>query len=358
MPRGRHRQSPPLHRLLPPAAIAGAALACAAGAWLLGDPVALRICVAAAAAAAVTGAVLMRSWDRAAGRSVAELNRARVRDEWRTEERIAELEGDLEESRELRTTLEGRLRAKRGELARLRNEHAALLRRYATAEAERASALEGRRLLALESAAPARALTAGAPEARPSRGTWPPTETRSSTETQSSTGSRPSTGTRASAEARREGPAGEGLLDGKGAPTPTAYATADKALAELVRNAARQRAQQTAEHQREDDQEDPGDRAARADSGQRTSAGPAAAPYSPLRRPTSRVEGGFDFFGTKPVPLASASAAEEDLADVVGPEVLATAAQLEQEGSAGGAIDLTEHDETEQIDVRELRASS
>ena len=61
------------------------------------------------------------------------------------EERIAELEADAEESAELRTALNTRLRAKRAELARLRNEHAELLRRYATAETERASALEGRR---------------------------------------------------------------------------------------------------------------------------------------------------------------------------------------------------------------------
>ncbi|MGK5629635.1 hypothetical protein ACSNOD_14390, partial [Streptomyces sp. URMC 123] len=151
MPRGRHRHSPPLHRLLPPTTVAGVSLACAAGAWLVGDALVLRALVAAAAAAACTGAVLMRTWDRAAGKRVAELAAARARDEWRAEERAAELESELEEARELRTGLEGKLRAKRVELARLRGEHAALLRRYATAETERASALEGRRLLALES---------------------------------------------------------------------------------------------------------------------------------------------------------------------------------------------------------------
>ncbi|HCA85649.1 MAG TPA: hypothetical protein DEQ61_09240, partial [Streptomyces sp.] len=162
MPRGRHRHSPPLHRLLPPSTVIGVSLACGAGALLTGDPVTLRVLVAAAAAAAVTGAVLMRSWDRAAGRNVAELRRARVRDEWRTEEHIAELETDLEEARELRVGLEGKLRAKRSELARLRNEHAGLLRRYATAETERASALEGRRLLAIEASGAIPALPARA----------------------------------------------------------------------------------------------------------------------------------------------------------------------------------------------------
>jgi hypothetical protein len=117
---------------------------------------------AAAAVTAVVGGVVMRRWDTAAGKRVADLTRARASDEWRHEERVAELETDLDESRELRTKLEHKLRAKRAELAGLRNEHAALLRRYATAETERASALEGRRLLEIETVAPARALPAAA----------------------------------------------------------------------------------------------------------------------------------------------------------------------------------------------------
>lgn len=100
----------------------------------------------------------MRRWDTQAGKQVADLTRARASDEWRYEERVAELETDLDESRELRMKLEQRLRAKRTELAGLRNEHAALLRRYATAETERASVLEERRVLEIEATAPARAL--------------------------------------------------------------------------------------------------------------------------------------------------------------------------------------------------------
>src|SRR3954468_20450677 len=164
MPRGRHRHSPPLHRLLPFSAIAGVSLVCALGPWLFTQPSALRALAAAAAVTAVGGAVVMRHWDSQAGRQVADLTRARASDEWRHEERVAELETDLEESRELRMKLEQRLRAKRAELAALRNEHASLLRRYATAETERATALEGRRLLAIEAAAPARALPPGGAE--------------------------------------------------------------------------------------------------------------------------------------------------------------------------------------------------
>ncbi|MFE6364199.1 hypothetical protein ACFVP3_29925 [Streptomyces sp. NPDC057806] len=167
MPRGRHRHSPPLHRLLPPSAIAGVSAVCALGPWVFSEPWVLRGLAAAAAATAVVGAVVMRHWDTQAGKRVADLTRARASDEWRFEERVAELETDLEESRELRGKLEQRLRAKRAELAGLRNEHAALLRRYATAETERASALEGRRLLEIEAVAPARALPPAVPVAEP-----------------------------------------------------------------------------------------------------------------------------------------------------------------------------------------------
>ncbi|MGW2951405.1 hypothetical protein [Streptomyces eurythermus] len=170
MPRGRHRHSSPLHRLLPPSAIAGVSVVCASAPWVFSEAAVLRALAAAAAATAVVGAFVMRRWDVQAGRRVAELTRARAGDEWRFEERVAELETDLEESRELRAKLEQRLRAKRAELAGLRNEHAALLRRYATAETERASALEGRRLLEIEASvpepAPARPTAPALPPAR------------------------------------------------------------------------------------------------------------------------------------------------------------------------------------------------
>ncbi|MFE2532669.1 hypothetical protein [Streptomyces sp. NPDC059371] len=185
MPRGRHRHSPPLHRVLPSSAIAGVSLVCAIGPWLFTDAFALRVLAAGAAATAVVSAVVLRRWDTAAGKRVADLTRARASDEWRHEERVAELETDLDESRELRAKLEQKLRAKRTELAGLRNEHAALLRRYATAETERATALEGRRQLAIEASVPARALPAArtAPdgiETQDSSGTPDPGDTTDS----------------------------------------------------------------------------------------------------------------------------------------------------------------------------------
>ncbi|MFC5802999.1 hypothetical protein [Streptomyces formicae] len=333
MPRGRHRHSPPLHRLLQPSAVAGASVLCAAGAWLFADPVVLRTLVAAAAAAAVTGAVLMRGWDRSAGRRVAELTRLRASDAWKTEERIAELEADLDESRELRAKLDAKLRSKRVELAALRNEHASLLRRYANAETERASALEGRRQLALEAAAPKELPPAGS------------------------------------------------------TPTPSAYLRAAKALEDLSRNAAAQQARHTVEEARKRDlaerareaDEPQGKHAAAAGGEQhaRPSSAAPALPALPARTPVPiaaaivpytarqapRPLGGFDFFGTqggqggqggqvaRQAPVAAIES--EDLADVVGEEALAEAGA----DGVGAVIDLTAHDETEQLDVAELRSA-
>jgi hypothetical protein len=290
------------------------------------DPVLLRAISAAAAAAACAGAVLLRQWDRAAGKRVADLEAARVRDEWRTDERIAELEVDLDDSRELRGRLENKLRTKRAELARLRSEHADLLRRYATAESERASALEKRRQLAIENAAG----SVGAPVAA--------------------------------------------------APlTPDAYARADEALRNLGRNTARQQALRTVEEARRRDAaehsspDEPQGRHAGARPGtQRQPQQPpalpvrehrlvpavaaAVLPYAKPQRSASRAQGGFDFFGTHGGPKALGPGPGADIADVVGDEALAEA---EEAGHADAeVIDLTAHDETEQLDMSELRAHS
>ncbi|WP_448321442.1 hypothetical protein [Streptomyces sp. CO7] len=147
-------------------------MACAVVPWFVGEPLLLRLTTALAAAVGVAAAVTLRRWDASAGLNVAELKRARASAEWQHEERVAELEADLEEGRELRIKLEQRLRSKRAELAALRNEHASLLRRYATAETERASALEGRRLLELEAADPVPEL----PPARETRALGPAPE--------------------------------------------------------------------------------------------------------------------------------------------------------------------------------------
>lgn len=331
--------------MLPPSTVAGVSVVCAAAAWIVAEPLVIRSLAGAAAAAAVVGAIVMRRWDRHAGKRVAELTRARASDQWKHEEHIAELESDLDESRELRGKLEAKVRSKRAELAALRTEHAALLRRYATAETERASALEGRRQLAIEAAAPAKAL--------------PP----------------------AGGEARR------------GAPTPALYLRADAALMKLARKAGEVPAQrdvdqsETAQSKADQSKADQSKEEAGAPQGKPVAADahahqraaapaptsrhyavPAAAavvPHAPVRR---SAVGGFDFFGTKAgqSPAALEAVQNEDLADVVGAEALAVHKADAEAGfkpagpaerAVGQVIDLTAHDETEQLDVAELRTA-
>jgi hypothetical protein len=342
----------------------------------------LRGLAAAGAVTAVVGAVVMRHWDTQAGKRVADLTRARASDEWRFEERVAELESDLEESRELRAKLEKRLRAKRSELAGLRNEHAALLRRYATAETERASALEGRRLLEIEATVPARALPpapvpaqAPAPEERPEA-------------------AEPAQGLPALSS-----PEGARLF--RRAQAALARFDADRAAA---MDAAAKDAVRTADGragspdpgpvpvgadrgaQPEAAREDEAQGKSEAADGQEHAAAASTPPHAsghftvptavavvpaaaPARRPA--VEGGFDFFGAKAKDGGTGALRDavqnEDLADVVGREALdlheaETEAEFRRAGEesrgVGQVIDLTAHDETEQIDLQGLRSAA
>ncbi|MEU0215455.1 hypothetical protein ABZ281_10145 [Streptomyces sp. NPDC006265] len=446
MPRGRHRHSPPLHRLLPPSAIAGVSLVCALGPWVFTEPMVLRGLAAAAAATAVIGAVVLRRWDAQAGKRVADLTRARASDEWRFEERVAELEADLEESRELRGRLEQRLRAKRTELAGLRNEHAALLRRYATAETERASVLEERRVLEIEATAPVRAaLPAGtsdpadaAPEADEAAAALAAEEGPEVPAVFSPEGSRLFLRA-AAALARFDGetvpvPDPDGGGDGDGVPKGEDAEPAQEPKQEQAE--PREQAREAeAEAQGQSEAADGHERATAETGGERsapaaetpepavdtpepaaetpvpaaeasasaaeTSVQPggtghlpetaraeetarpeqpggrllghytvptavAVPPQSPVRRPSAG--GGFDFFGTKAGTSRAALEAvqNEDLADVVGQEALAlhkaeTEARYkpvdEESRGIGQVIDLTAHDETEQIDVQGLRSA-
>ncbi|POX58291.1 hypothetical protein C3492_39020 [Streptomyces sp. Ru62] len=412
------------------------------GPWAFSEVTVLRALAAAAAATAVLGAVVMRRWDAQAGKQVAELTRARAGDEWRFEERVAELETDLEESRELRAKLEQRLRAKRAELAGLRNEHAALLRRYATAETERASALEGRRLLEIEAAVPEpEPAPSSSPALPPARSAEP---AAAAGQEASGTEERPAVFSPGGAELYRraltamarfdsEGPgqgeagvetdaetgAGKdaegdepGVAEVRGArlePAESAAAAESTASAESADATGSADAgeaadsagsvavaSQTSEPEAHSAPEDAAAEAAVAKGepaadGVKEGAGPAPAtelarpvgrppaghftvptavavvPAAPVRRPV--VEGGFDFFGTqKGAPKATLDSVQnEDLADVVGPEALAVhkaeseagfkAADARSRG-VGQVIDLTAHDETEQIDIQGLRSAA
>ncbi|MER7186343.1 hypothetical protein ABT404_43960 [Streptomyces hyaluromycini] len=395
MPRGRHRHSPPLHRLLPPSAIAGVSLVCALGPWLFSQPTVLRTLAAIAAATAAVGAAVMRRWDTDAGKQVADLSRARASDEWRHEERIAELETDLEESRELRAKLEQRLRAKRAELAGLRNEHASLLRRYATAETERASALEGRRLLEIEATAPSNELPAArsAEEAEESAAavdekSGEPTVEETTPAVFSPEGSKLFLRAKV-ALARfdeKDAPAAEADAGTEGTTETAAEPEAPKGETapedeaqgqpEAVDGHARATAATTAGP--EDTTPEPAEQDAHPTTAPSANSvkpsghftvptAVAVLPAAPIPRPL--VTGGFDFFGTqKGSPAGGLDAMHnEDLADVVGQEALALhKAESEAEfkpadaqaRGVGQVIDLTAHDETEQINLGGLRSAA
>ncbi len=442
MPRGRHRHSLPLHRLLPPLAVAGVSTACAAAAWLVGEPLLVRSLATIAAVAAIVGAVLLRRWDSAADKRLADLNRARLRDEWRTEERLAELEADAERARGARTKLDAKLRA---ELALLRNEHAALLRRYATAETERARTLEERRRLAL--GAPSSSGAAPEGDAVETPGAAAAVAVVAAARGARADAARPAAGREPAATT-----AAVPTMRLTGLLQPAVYERAAVALRDLARNAAAQRAADAVESaaapadvpasvdavaEADADLAAPADAAYTADAadvrdvaeagdvreaaeagdigaagrdavrdGRATGsteaaehgradgaaglAGPVAAPLAaavvpqpaqaaPQWRPASRAVGGFDFFGNASgAPAARrAGALEDDLADVVGAEAIADHAAHardahdaphEQDATTAtaanaadttddGVIDLTAHDETEQIDLAELRGA-
>lgn len=447
MPRGRHRHSPPLHRLLPPAAIAGVSLACSLGPWVFTDTGILRVLAAFAAAITVVGAAVMRRWDAEAGKQVADLTRARAGDDWRHEERAAELESDLEESRELRVKLEQKLRAKRAELQRLRNEHAALLRRYATAETERASALEVRRLLEREAAeadvdagvavdtdtdtdadtdvkaaaakGSARVLPAGSGESADRAAKAAPAGVAGVVDSDAAALDAAAAGVSAALGAVGGRTPGDAESDSEETPAASAIfspegsllflraraalarldgeapAKAGPALAVAVMPAAvpatREASGRPAADKTEAVLEDEalgkleaarGHSRAAATSAETKpaksvrGAGHYAVPTAvavvptaaPVRRPTA--EGGFDFFGAQKETASAALDAvqNEDLADVVGQEALAlhkaeSEAQFKpaNEESRGvgisQVIDLTAHDETEQIDLQGLRSA-
>ncbi|SES18361.1 hypothetical protein SAMN04487983_103452 [Streptomyces sp. yr375] len=448
-------------------------LVCAFGPWVFTEPMALRGLAAAAAATAIVGAVVMRHWDIQAGKRVADLTRARAGDEWRYEERVAELESDLDESRELRGKLEQRLRSKRTELAGLRNEHAALLRRYATAETERASALEGRRLLEIEAApSPAlpaaraagdagstksagstgavakRAIEAGASsDAVQAKAVEAEAEAEETVESAESAEAEPRVPAAFSPEgsqlflraqaalARFETDGGKAAKSDGPAEKQSAQATSvdvgataggdteaaqedeaqgkPEAAAEHTRAAALNLADENGNENGNEngttaeaavavaEQDVPQEATAQAsDADDASDIAPAPAlasevgaalvrrPAAPVQRPSGHfavptavavvpaaepvrrrtAEGGFDFFGTQSESAHDALAAvqNEDLADVVGQEALAlhkaeSEAQFkpvdEASRAVGQVIDLTAHDETEQIDLKSLRSA-
>ncbi|MGW3041893.1 hypothetical protein ACWC9T_18090 [Kitasatospora sp. NPDC001159] len=138
MSRGRHRHSSVLSRVFPPTA-AGVLLVAALAALLFSQDTILVRSVGIAALIAVLGfALLLRQRDKAA-RAAAEMSAAqRMRAEERFEEQLAEAEYAAEVAEERATRFGRRLTAEKSRLAKAETEIARLLRERAVTVAEQA----------------------------------------------------------------------------------------------------------------------------------------------------------------------------------------------------------------------------
>ncbi|MFD7644985.1 hypothetical protein ACFV4P_30530 [Kitasatospora sp. NPDC059795] len=138
MPRGRHRHSSVLGRSLPP--VASGVLVVAAVAALVASPdqIVARSVGVAAVVAVVGLALVLRQRDRAARAAVELAMTRRLRAEERYEEQIAEAEYAAEVAEERATRFGRRLTAEKSRLAKAETEIARLLRERAVLVAEQA----------------------------------------------------------------------------------------------------------------------------------------------------------------------------------------------------------------------------
>ncbi|MEY9840796.1 hypothetical protein [Streptacidiphilus sp. EB103A] len=369
MPRGRHRQSSPLSRLLPPTACGVLAIASLISAVFATDPAMLRVLVVAASVGAFAGAVLLRLREHAGQIELEAEMAARGRDEARFEDRVAELEYAAEAAEEQVKRMERRLLAQRSQIARAEAENARLLRERARVAAEQAlreaeetqrreSALRGTRptpTAYLKAAAALRGLERRAAVGQAQR--------------IASAG-----GAGGSVSVREAEPVVE----------PAVEPIVEPVLEPVAAKAAEQQPKQGPKQERERVQErsafrpKPKAKPKKAVAAAEKSSGPAWARAAlPPLRPASAVmprqsrdvlrqdagsSGTFNFFSRQETAISTELG---DLADVVGTEAAAAQrlyadATGTAEGAAGTAEDvvhdLTAEDETEPIDVRSLRA--
>ncbi|MFF4926725.1 MULTISPECIES: hypothetical protein [unclassified Kitasatospora] len=365
MSRGRHRHSSVLGRVFPPTA-AGVLLVAALAALLFSQDTVLVRSVGVAAVIATLGfALLLRQRDKAA-RAAAETSAAqRLRAEERFEEQLAEAEYAAEVAEERATRFGRRLTAEKSRLAKAETEIARLLRERAVAVAEQALK---------EAEAAQQALAAS----RPKHPASPAAYVRAASVL------RLLERRAAEQEARRARTAGAEVALRKPAKespvAPAASVAVPAPVAPSVPTPGRAPAAPAPVRP------EPVRPALTATVGQLggASAGPAAAPAPVERqRPRPAQSGpargqGFSFFGrgaaapARPAAPAPAvgSVAElgerADLADVVGDEAVAEkavaearAAESAERPEQGGptVVDLTPEDETELIQLPELRAS-
>ncbi|MEW1908660.1 hypothetical protein AB0442_09395 [Kitasatospora sp. NPDC085895] len=154
MSRGRHRHSSVLGRYAPPVAIGVLVLAAVAALVATPDPVVARSVGVAAVVAAVGLGLLLRQRDRAARAALQLAATRRLRLEERFEEQLAEAEYAAEVAEERATRFGRRLTAEKSRLAKAETEIARLLRERAVAVAEQAMREAEAAKRALEAARP------------------------------------------------------------------------------------------------------------------------------------------------------------------------------------------------------------
>ncbi|PBC78316.1 hypothetical protein BX265_3079 [Streptomyces sp. TLI_235] len=347
MSRGRHRHSSVLGRYVPPAAIGVLVLAAVAALVATPDPVVARSVGVAAVVAAVGLGLLLRQRDRAARGALQLAATRRLRLEERFEEQLAEAEYAAEVAEERATRFGRRLTAEKSRLAKAETEIARLLRERAVMVAEQAMR---------EAEAAKRAREA----ARPKHPASPAAYVRAAAALRHLE----RLGTEAE-ERRQEGEARAQLALRPRMPQPVPVARPQAPAAEPVTVVG------TAV-----------DRPSTAP--QPLTAPPAVRPRTGTVVPSARVRAvgrgaGFSFFGRPATAAALRAAAPApavgDLADVVGDEALAESVrysapadrpqQAEQAPAAPAeeaehgrpeVVDLTPHEDTEMLQLPELRA--
>ncbi|MFF2627412.1 hypothetical protein ACFVUN_16785 [Kitasatospora griseola] len=162
MPRGRHRHSSVLGRSLPPVASGVLVLAAVAALVASPDQIVARSVGVAAMVAVVGLALVLRQRDRAARAAAEVAMERRLRAEERYEEQIAEAEYAAEVAEERATRFGRRLTAEKSRLAKAETEIARLLRERAVMVAEQALKEAEAARLALEATRPAHPVTPAA----------------------------------------------------------------------------------------------------------------------------------------------------------------------------------------------------
>ena len=398
MSRGRHRHSSVLGRAVPPTAAAVFVVAAVAALVFSRDPVLVRSVGVAAVLSALGIAVLLRRRDRAA-RAAADVAAAqRLRAEERFEEQLAETEYAAEVAEERATRFGRRLTAEKSRLAKAETEIARLLRERAVAVAEQALK---------EAEASQRALAA----ARPKYPVSPAAYVRAASvlrhlerqaaalDAQRERAARAELSVRARslpAAAVAAAPVPVAAPTAPVVPAPASVAPAPAVPAQPVPGAAVPAAAAAGERSAT------GARAVGASpvrpvltaSVEQLGGAPVAVLRSERQRPRTAQAGpvrgqNFSFFGRAGAAVRAAAPApavgsvselgeRADLADVVGDEAVAASARYEAEAAAAardagraaaavaqapaerrrpGVVDLTADDETEVIELPELRAS-